>query len=184
MLILTPLSTTRPPRALGNALNAGVAAPRAGAAGGWRARAARYFSATTLALLAGLPAAPRAEASQRNSWTVGAGSTTVLAEYYEIQESDCRAMRAPPVIVKTRPAQGKLVINTTMGQADKPAKCRHVQVPVTRVLYHAGAQPGRDAVGWEIFFQSRELGTRALQGTVTVTGRQAPGPTPGQPPGR
>uniref|UniRef100_UPI0039F021E7 hypothetical protein n=1 Tax=Bordetella sputigena TaxID=1416810 RepID=UPI0039F021E7 len=161
-----------------------MAAPRAGAAGGWRARAARYFSATTLALLAGLPAAPRAEASQRNSWTVGAGSTTVLAEYYEIQESDCRAMRAPPVIVKTRPAQGKLVINTTMGQADKPAKCRHVQVPVTRVLYHAGAQPGRDAVGWEIFFQSRELGTRALQGTVTVTGRQAPGPTPGQPPGR
>ncbi|OZI61249.1 hypothetical protein CAL28_18130 [Bordetella genomosp. 11] len=93
----------------------------------------------------------------------------MLAEYYEIQESGCRAMRAPPVIVKTRPTLGKLVVNTTTGQASRSAKCRHVQVPVTRVLYHAGDRPGQDAFAWEIFFQARDLGTRAVQGSATVT---------------
>lgn len=93
----------------------------------------------------------------------------MLAEYYEIQESGCRAMRAPPVIIKTRPTLGKLVVNTTTGQARKSARCAHVQVPVTRVLYHSGSEPGRDTFGWEIFFQSRDLGTRSVQGSATVT---------------
>lgn len=104
-----------------------------------------------------------------------AGKTVVLAEYYEIQESDCRALRAPPVIIKTRPTLGKLVVNTTTGQADKTAKCRHVRVPVTRVLYHAGMAPGRDDFGWEIFFQARQLGTQSVQGAATITR-----PTPGR----
>jgi hypothetical protein len=135
----------------------------------------RFFSATGLAvLLAFPPVMSRAEDAQRQTWTVGTGKVVVLAEYYEIQESDCRAMRAPPVVVKTRPTLGKLVINTTTTLAEKPAKCRHVSVPVTRVLYHAGQEPGHDAFGWEIFFQSRELGTRSVQGTATLT-RQTTG---------
>lgn len=135
------------------------------------ARCRRFFSATAVAVLLSFPApAVRAdEAPQRQSWTVGTGKTVVLAEYYEIQEADCRAMRAPPVIIKTRPTLGKLVVNTTTGQAGKSAKCRHVQVPVTRVLYHAGLEPGRDSFAWEIFFQARELGTRTVQGSATLT---------------
>ncbi|WP_143277449.1 hypothetical protein [Bordetella genomosp. 9] len=172
---MTAFSTTSPARGLWRTGIAALDAGRRCLGAGVRARQARYFSATSLALLCCLPGLLRAEDSQRGGWTVGAGSTTVLAEYYEIQASDCRALRAPPVVVKTRPTQGKLVINTTTGQADKPAKCRNVQVPVTRVLYHADSRPGRDAVGWEIFFQSRELGTRSVQGTVTVTARQPPG---------
>ncbi|AOB33765.1 hypothetical protein AKI39_15485 [Bordetella sp. H567] len=117
------------------------------------------------------PAVRADEAPQRLSWTVGTSSTVVLAEYYEIQESDCRAMRAPPVVVKARPTLGKLVINTTTGQASQSAKCRHVQVPVTRVLYHAGTEAGRDSFSWEIFFQARDLGTRSVQGSATLTRR-------------
>ncbi|ARP82395.1 hypothetical protein CAL12_17270 [Bordetella genomosp. 8] len=172
MLILTAFSTTRPIRGLRTALIATLAALGQSRSAGACGPLPRYFSATSLALLCCLPGVLHAEGAQRGSWTVGAGSTTVLAEYYEIQGSDCRALRAPPVVIKTRPTQGKLVINTTTGQADKPAKCRNVEVPVTRVLYHAGPQLGSETVGWEIFFQSRELGTRSVQGTVTVTARQ------------
>lgn len=141
----------------------------------WRLRigSARFFSATGLAVLLAFPPAVTraADKTQHQAWTVETGKTVVLAEYYEIQEADCRAMRAPPVIVKTRPALGKLVINTTTALAGKTAKCRHVQVPVTRVLYRAGDEPGRDTFGWEIFFQSRELGTQSVQGSATVTSR-------------
>jgi hypothetical protein len=125
-------------------------------------------------VLASLPGKPSyaADGGQGQTWAIQAGKSLVLARYYEIQESDCRAMRAPPVVVKVRPTLGKLVINTTTELADKPAKCRHVKVPVTRVLYQAGTQPGPDPVGWQIFFQSRELGTQSVQGTATVTPRK------------
>jgi hypothetical protein len=143
----------------------------------FRATEVRFFFATGFALmLACAPGRPyAAQGTQHQSWTVATGKMAVLAEYYEIQESGCRALRAPPVVIKARPALGKLVVNTTTALADKTSRCRHVKVPVTRVLYHAGSQPGRDAFAWEIFFQSRELGTRSVQGAVTVT----PG-TPGR----
>jgi hypothetical protein len=112
-----------------------------------------------------------ADETQQRSWTVAPGKTVILARYYEIQESDCRAMRAPPVVIKTKPALGKLVINTTTELADKPSKCRHVKVPVTRVTYHAGTEAGRDTFSWQIFYQSRQLGTQSVQGTATITSR-------------
>lgn len=140
-----------------------------------RARFPRFISATGMALGLAMAPLPGAAADvQRQAWTVATGRTVVLAEYYEIQESGCRAMRAPPVVVKARPTLGKLVINTTTGQVDKPGRCRHIQVPVTRVLYHAGDEPGQDSFGWEIFFQARELGTRAVQGSATLTRQAAP----------
>jgi hypothetical protein len=113
---------------------------------------------------------------QRQAWQVAAGAPVVLARYYEIQASDCRAMRAPPVAVTTRPVLGKLVVNTISALATEPAKCRHVKVPVTQVVYHPTATGGQDAVGWRVYFQSRELGTRPVQGTVTIGPRTPPRP--------
>jgi hypothetical protein len=131
----------------------------------------RFFFATGMAaLLAFQPVeAHAADDTQQRSWTVAPGKTVVLARYYEIQESDCRAMRAPPVVIKTKPALGKLVINTTTELADKPSKCRHVKVSVTRVTYHAGTEAGHDTFSWQIFYQSRKLGTQTLQGTAIIT---------------
>jgi hypothetical protein len=127
----------------------------------------------------GLGPAHAADA-QRQAWQAAPGTPVVLARYYEIQASDCRAMRAPPVAVTTRPVLGKLVVNTFSALATEPAKCRHVKVPVTQVVYHPTATGGQDAVAWRVYFQSRELGTRSVEGTVTISPRTPPQPTPGR----
>jgi hypothetical protein len=129
----------------------------------------RYFYATSMAVwLALCPCKAHAADEQRQAWRVTGGTPRVLARYYEIQGSDCRAMRAPPVAITTRPVLGKLVVNTISELATQPAKCRHVKVPVTQVVYHPDASGGQDVVGWRVYFQSRELGTRSVQGTVTI----------------
>lgn len=142
---------------------------------GWAPGPARLrdFFATALGTLLVLALALAcsniyAAEAQRRTWHVSSDQPVVLETYYEIQESDCRAMRAPPVIITTRPVLGKLVVNTTSGLADKTPKCRHVKVPVTRVVYQPGPTPGRDDFGWQIYFQARDLGTQSVKGTAVI----------------
>jgi hypothetical protein len=104
----------------------------------------------------------------RQAWTVPQGKPTILASYYEIQESNCMALRAPPVILKTRPAQGSLSLNKTFMLAENPPQCRHVRVPVTQVIYQAHRAVGTSQAAWDVHFQSRSLGTRQIAGTITV----------------
>ncbi|ARP86252.1 hypothetical protein CAL13_08600 [Bordetella genomosp. 9] len=126
-------------------------------------------------LAAGMLAVPGARvwaadgATTVQAWRAPAGESVVLGRYYEIQPADCRALRAPPVALKIRPAQGKLIVNTTTQLAGAPGKCRNVQVPVTLVRFQAGQTTGQVEVGWQVFFQSREKGTQQVRGTVTVT---------------
>ncbi len=100
---------------------------------------------------------------------MGTGKTVVLAEYYEIQESDCRAMRAPPVVIKTRSTLGKLVVNTTTGQAGNIG-----QVPARPGAGDARALPcGRGAGARHLrlgdFLPGARLGTRSVHGSATLT---------------
>jgi hypothetical protein len=110
-----------------------------------------------------------AGADRSQTWTVPPARATVLASYYEILDSNCKPLRAPPVVLTTRPAQGSISLNTTTMLADNPASCRHVRVPVTQVLFQAGKPASPSNVAWEVHFQSRNLGTLRVQGTVTVS---------------
>jgi hypothetical protein len=132
-------------------------------------RAALYAALLACSALTLIAGNTHARSDRQQTWTVPPGRATVLASYYEILDSNCKALRAPPVVLTTRPALGSLSLNTTVVLADNPASCRHVRVPVTQVLYQAGKQPGTSSAAWEVHFQSRNLGTRRVQGTVTVS---------------
>lgn len=134
-----------------------------------RCRLARHAALLSCALAVSSPGETLADTLTREAWTVPRGEPTVLATYYEIQESNCMALRAPPVTLKTRPAQGSLSLNRTFILAENPPRCRHLRVPVTQVIYQPREATGTSQAAWDVHFQSRSLGTRQVIGTITVT---------------
>lgn len=131
----------------------------------------KYFLRAVRVTAAGLllaHTAAHADQLHQQAWAVPAKGSIVLATYYEILNSNCRVLQAPSIVVTTTPKLGKLTILKTVGLADNPAQCMNLSVPVSQVVYNAGAAAGVDAFSWAVRFQSHNLGTLRVAGKMAV----------------
>ncbi|HEY0296192.1 MAG TPA: hypothetical protein VGC69_12740 [Bordetella sp.] len=85
------------------------------------------------------------------------GQQMVLANYYELSATGCRALNPPRVVITQQPALGKLIVVRTRGTANTSSpRCAvsTMSLPISQVLYQAD-KPGLDTMAWAIKFQAR-----------------------------
>ena len=81
----------------------------------------------------------------------------VLASYYELSFTGCRALSPPRVVITQQPTLGKLIVVRSQGLARTSSpRCAvsDISLPVSQVLYQAD-KPGIDAMAWSVKFQGR-----------------------------
>lgn len=85
------------------------------------------------------------------------GQQVVLASYYEVSPSGCRALSAPRVTVTQKATLGKVIVMRTEGVArisDPRCVVSALKLPVAQVVYQAD-KPGVDTMAWEVRYQER-----------------------------
>jgi hypothetical protein len=85
------------------------------------------------------------------------GQQMVLASYYELSRTGCRALSPPRVTITKPAALGKVIVVRTEGLVNtslQQCAVRTMNLPIMQVVYQAD-KPGFDTMAWSVQYQAR-----------------------------